>query len=159
MGCGVGKQDHIRASNRIAKIDKSPHALPCGSLKLCCMLESHAGYMPDHLYQSLGAGPRHPRQVNQQDHLAAHTAVWRSNLTLRACSCLCSAVSNSLRPHGLQPARLLCPWDSPGKNRGCHALLQGIFPTHGSTPGLLYCRQILYRLSYLGSRESLLETH
>ena len=34
--------------------------------------------------------------------------------------------------HGLQPARLLCPWDSPGRKlRGCHALLQGIFPTQG----------------------------
>ena len=35
--------------------------------------------------------------------------------------------------NGLQPARLLCPWDSPGKNTGvgCHALLQGIFLTQG----------------------------
>ena len=34
----------------------------------------------------------------------------------------------------LQPARLLCIWDSPGKNTGvgCHALLQGIFPTQES---------------------------
>ena len=30
----------------------------------------------------------------------------------------CSVVSNSLQPHGLQPARLLWPWDSPGKNTG-----------------------------------------
>ena len=30
----------------------------------------------------------------------------------------CSVISNSLRPHGLQPARLLCPWHSPGKNTG-----------------------------------------
>ena len=38
-----------------------------------------------------------------------------------------SVVSHSLGPYGLQPARLLCPWGSPGKNRGvgCHALLQG----------------------------------
>ena len=38
-----------------------------------------------------------------------------------------SVVSDSLWPHGLQPARLLCPWDSSGKNTGvgCHALLQG----------------------------------
>ena len=37
------------------------------------------------------------------------------------------------------PTRLLCPWDSPGKNTGvsCHALLQGIFPTQGSNPHLL----------------------
>ena len=35
--------------------------------------------------------------------------------------------------------------DSPGKNTGvgCHALSQGIFPTQGSNPGLLHCRQIL----------------
>ena len=33
---------------------------------------------------------------------------------------------------GLQPARLRCPWDSPGNTgMGCHALLQGIFPTQG----------------------------
>ena len=43
--------------------------------------------------------------------------------------------------------------DSPGKNTGvgCHALLQGIFPTPGLNPGLLYCRQILYCLSHQGS--------
>ena len=42
--------------------------------------------------------------------------------------------------------------DSPGKNTevGCHTLLQGIFPTQGSNPGLLHCRQILYHLSHQG---------
>ena len=57
-----------------------------------------------------------------------------------------------LRPYKLQP-RLLCPWDSPGKNTGVgsHFFLQGIFPTQGSNPGLLYCRQTLYWLSYAGS--------
>ena len=46
-----------------------------------------------------------------------------------------------LRPHGLQPARLLCPWDFPGKNTGVgfHALLQGIFPIQGSSLHLLHC--------------------
>ena len=41
----------------------------------------------------------------------------------------CSFMSNSLRPHGLQPTRLLCPWDFPGKDTGvvCHFLLQGSF--------------------------------
>ena len=44
-----------------------------------------------------------------------------------------SVVSDSLQPHGLYPTRLLCPWDSPGKNTGvgCHCLLQGIFLTQG----------------------------
>ena len=43
--------------------------------------------------------------------------------------------------------------DSPGKNTGvgCHDLLQGIFPTQGSNPGLSHCRRILYQLSYQGS--------
>ena len=61
----------------------------------------------------------------------------------------CSFVYDSLRPQGLWPSRFLCPWDSPGKNTGmgCHSLLQGIFVTRRSNPGLLHCKQILYRLS------------
>ena len=64
-----------------------------------------------------------------------------------------SVVSNSLRPHGLHcPARLYCPWNSPGNTGlGFHALLQGIFPTQGLNPGLLHCRWILYCLSHQGS--------
>ena len=47
------------------------------------------------------------------------------------------------------PTRLLCPWDSPGKNTGvsCYALLQGIFPTQGPNScllWLLHCRWIIY---------------
>ena len=41
-------------------------------------------------------------------------------------------MSDTLRLDGLQPSRLLCPWDFPGKNGvGCHALLQGTFLTQG----------------------------
>ena len=60
-----------------------------------------------------------------------------------------SVMSNSLQPHGLQLVRLLCPWDFPGKNTGMdyHFLLQRIFPTQGSNPDLLHCRQIC-SLSY-----------
>ena len=62
-------------------------------------------------------------------------------------------MSNSLRPHGLQPARLLCPWDFTGNNTGvgCHFLLQGMFPTQGSNPGPPHCRQMRYPLSHQGS--------
>ena len=51
----------------------------------------------------------------------------------------CSAMSISLSPHGLQPARLLWPWDSPDKKAivSCHFLLQGIFLTQGSNLHLL----------------------
>ena len=57
---------------------------------------------------------------------------------------LCFVQSWLLWPHRLEPARLLCPWDSPGKKTqvGCHFLLRGIFPTQGSNPGLLHCRHI-----------------
>ena len=53
-----------------------------------------------------------------------------------------------------KPNRLLCPLDFPGKNTrvGCSFLLQGIFLTQGSNPGLLHCRWILYRLSRQGSQ-------
>ena len=49
------------------------------------------------------------------------------------CMLSCSVMSDSLQPYGLQPTRLLCPWNSPGKNTGvgCHCLLQGIFLTQG----------------------------
>ena len=65
---------------------------------------------------------------------------------MRVCR-VASVVSASLWPCGLQPTRLLCPWDSPGKNTGvgCHALLQGIFPSQGSNLWilcLLHCRWI-----------------
>ena len=63
-----------------------------------------------------------------------------------------SVVSDSLRVHRLQPARLLCPWDFPGNSTGvdCHFLLQWIFPNQGSNPGLPPCRQTLYSLSHQG---------
>ena len=68
------------------------------------------------------------------------------------CAVLRSVVSGSLRPQGLWPAKLLCPWDSPGKDTGVgkHSLLQGIFLVQESNPGLLHCRQILYHRSHQG---------
>ena len=47
---------------------------------------------------------------------------------------------------------LYSPRNSPGQNTGVNSLslLQGIFPTHGSYPGLPYCRWILYQLSHKG---------
>ena len=54
----------------------------------------------------------------------------------------CSAVSDSVTP-----------WNSPGQNAGVGScsLLQGIFPTQGSNPGLALWKRILYQLSYQGS--------
>ena len=57
-----------------------------------------------------------------------------------------SVVSDSLPPHGLWLARLLCPWDFPGEiaGAGCHFLPQGIFPTRGSNLHLWLGRWIFY---------------
>ena len=63
-----------------------------------------------------------------------------------------SVMSNCLRPHGL-----LCPWNFPGKSTrvGCRFLLQGIFLTQGSNPGLPHCRQMLYHLNHQGSPKNI----
>ena len=62
------------------------------------------------------------------------------------CLCLVTSVLSDFAIYGLLPTRLLCPWDSLGKNTGvgCHALFQGIFLTQGLNLCLLYCRWILY---------------
>ena len=59
-----------------------------------------------------------------------------------------SVTSDSLWPHGLYS-----PWSSLGQNTEVSSLslLQGIFPTHRSNPGLLYCRRILCQLIHKGS--------
>ena len=59
----------------------------------------------------------------------------------------------TLGPRGLKPARLLCPWGSPGKNigLGCHALLQGIFLTQGLNLCLLHWQADSLPLVHLGS--------
>ena len=61
-----------------------------------------------------------------------------------------SVVSNSLRLRGYSLPGFSVRRDSPGENTGvgCHALLQGLFPTQGLNPGLLHCEWILYHLSH-----------
>ena len=68
-----------------------------------------------------------PQQVNGRRRF------WRK-------ACESSVVAVSLRPRGLQPTRLLCPRDSPGKDSGVgrHTLLQAIFPTQGLNPSSLH---------------------
>ena len=70
-----------------------------------------------------------------------------------------SVVSDSLWPYGLYPARLLCPWDFPGKNTGmgCHALFQGIFLAQGSNTHLWHWQADSLPLSHLGNPQTGLE--
>ena len=72
-----------------------------------------------------------------------------------------SCPTQSCDPMDCSPPGSSVPGDFPGKNTGvgCHALLQGIFPTQGSNPGLLHCRGILYQLSYQRSPCYMLGCH
>ena len=85
-----------------------------------------------------------PAQVSSQD--SKSPLFFISGGTEISVSVSHSVVTNSLQHYGLQPTRLLCLWEFPGKNTGvgCHFFLRGIFPTQGSNLGLLHCRQILY---------------
>ena len=67
-------------------------------------------------------------------------------LVAQSCPALCDPMDSSLRGSSVL-------WDPPGKNNGvgCHALLQGTFPTRGLNPGLPHCRWILCCLSHQGS--------
>ena len=84
-------------------------------------------------------------QLKERSWTSCSLLSGRTVLILSLTSVSRSVVSDSLRPHGLHPAKLLCPWNSPGKHTGVggHSLLQGIFPTQGSNPGLPHCRWTL----------------
>ena len=81
----------------------------------------------------LGERAREPYKTK----LREKKEMWRDRICKSMCAC--SAVADSVRPRGLWPARLLHPWDSPGKNTGVgfHSPLQGIFPTQGLNMCLL----------------------
>ena len=88
-----------------------------------------------------------------------HEPIEDSSIRGSVCVCACwvaSVMPNPLWSSGLQPTRLPCPWDSPGRNTavGCHALLQDSFPIQGSNPCLwclLHGRRVLHHSHHLGS--------
>ena len=89
-----------------------------------------------------------------QIHLRDFTLSLRTIL----CAVLCLVAQSCLTlcdPMDCSPPHSSVHGDSPGKNTGVgyHTLLQGIFPTQGSNPGLPHCRWILYQLSHKGSQE------
>ena len=109
----------------------------CTYLNICMQGDTKSQYMHIYIYiDYLYIGKHH--YMNTDTYPRIHMClVAQSYLTL--CDHMeCSPPGSSV--HG----------DSPGKNPGvgCQALLQGIFPTQGLNPGLLYCRQILYCLSH-----------
>ena len=94
------------------------------------------------------------RSHKVQLSLVNEVIYWTETFHIGKTSISSSVMSDSATPWIV--ARLLCPCDSPGNNSGvgCHSILQGIFPTQESNPGLLHCRQILYCLSPQGSPQN-----
>ena len=78
-----------------------------------------------------GIEPRSPSlQVDSFPAEPQGSPVLKVTVCFRLLSFSCSVISDSLETHGLEPTRLLCPRDFPGKNTGvgCHFLLQGSRP-------------------------------
>ena len=112
-------------------------------LSFLCLLTGHWG-------QSWSWGicvkdGRHEWLVEWTTHSPHIMGVSLHAKSFHSCLTLCDPVDCS-------PPGSSVHGDSPGKNTGvgCHALLQGIFPTQGSNPGLLHWREIPYHLSHKG---------
>ena len=101
---------------------------------------------------NLDHSPQASEDFFPNDRVLMHSLLWEKKwkelkvLVAPSCLTLCD-------PMDCSPPGSSVHGDSPGKNTGvgCHALLQGIFPTQEPNPGLLHCRQILYHLSQLGT--------
>ena len=154
----VRKWEHLCVVTAISLSQFSSSSLLCSYL--CHVILEFFPYKPDSNSKSSSAQP--PRKllpVSLGCHLKSPGSIWLSSLL---CHCL---VINScltlLRPHGLEPARLLCSSDSPGKNAGvgCHFLLKGIFSAQGSNLHLLLGKQILYHWTTSSLSRQLISFH
>ena len=124
------------------------HGLSCPAV---CEIFLDEGWKPCLLHWQAGSSPLSHQgsptgHRNLRFSVAAHNNnTGYSKLLVRNNA---SIMSDSFQPHGLYS-----PWNSPGQNTGVGSLslLQGIFPTLGSNPGLPHCRWFLYQLSHKGS--------
>ena len=93
--------------------------------------------------------------IQQTVTTSSVTGLWRRSRALPKAKAKVKVKSLSrvwlfATPWTVACTRLLCPWDFLGKSTevDCHFLLQGIFPTQWSNPGLPHCRRILYQLRH-----------
>ena len=151
----MGSISHFRSGTRVQFCVERRKAV-MGSISLPC---AQRWATSCHLFRS-GGKTEQRSQLFRNKVLASDSAgAWQQCACVcaraRVCVCVlrCSVVSHSLQLHELPPTRLLRPWDSPGKNpgAGCHALLQGIFPTQGLHPRLLHWQAGSSLLGPLGS--------
>ena len=138
-----------------------PRGLECevsGSQHTCAPLTVHCscpwlstGHQcqdPPQVPKSMDAqGPPRPRTLHPQIHQPRII----NGVPDAVVCCVVTRSSLTLVAPWTTPARLLCPWDFPGKNTGvgCHFWLQGIFPIQGRNMSLLLGRQILYHSATL----------
>ena len=105
-----------------------------------------------------------PLPFGLPSHSGHHSALSRVPCAIQYVLLVCVSAQSlsfpdSFWPHGLQPVRLLCPWDFPGTNTavGCHFLLQGIFQIQGLNlhlSHLLHWQEASSPLCHLGSPSS-----
>ena len=93
-----------------------------------------------------------PTKVNLVKAVAFSVVIYRRESWTIQKAVQCQSCPTLCNPKNCSPPGSSAHGDSPGKNTevGCHALLQGIFPTQGLNPGLLHCRQIPDLLSHQG---------
>ena len=122
------------------------HSLCCHEVRVsvCAPIMRTAAFLPSGLSfmeDSVAQKAHQEQDVSVLCEIRSSGQTHEPELIRHMCNYSRAMLSHSvvLPYHGLQPARLICPWDSPGKNTGvgCHALLQGIFPTQGSNLSLL----------------------
>jgi len=103
----------------------------------CCRAKREKGDLKEEIRDTVSSGSA----------MSGHHRLFQRRVMLCLVAQLCLTLCD---PMNCSPPGSSVHGDSPGKNIGvgCHALLQGIFPTQGSNPGLLHCRQILYHLSH-----------
>ena len=141
MGSGAGPGRSV-SHTAVALWSPSHHAVSC-DLRDCHLDPGNQTWQGLQDTTEQWQRARALQRVSEAQMPALPNSVANVQLCVRACMCVCvcvracvrahSVVSDSLQPHGVQPVRLLCPWDSPGKSTGvgCHFLLQGIFLTQG----------------------------
>ena len=85
-----------------------------------------------------------------EDHSCGESMRPQDKVRLHMCACVLSSVRLFVTPwKTVHQAPLSMGFSSQNTGVGCHFVLQGIFPTQGSNPGLPNCRQILYCLSHI----------
>ena len=110
----------------------------------------------DH-YPRRQTGGRQRGRVNPgrsfREHSGAHALM---PIKMTSCCLVAQSCPNLCDSMDYSPARLLCPWDSRGKNPavGCHALLQGLFLTQEQNPSLLHWQADSLSPSHLGSPQN-----